>query len=254
MNRKTLALAAAAILALGALAVWIVARDRGGPSGPGSTAQPSPPIEIAQERPPPPVDQAQLDRLAQAAASQDQFQALRMAYEGGRPDARSQERLEAALRQVWPGPSPRWASPCRNRVCRVALEQPPADWAEVLRRAPAVAAIADRVAADPGGQEAVAFVLLAAENAPSGAPALEAVERRLAASPRVNECLRAATQAGTVEYELFIDTTGITYLRSGTADVAAQSCVEEQLAEIITSTATPPKVKSGTRRITLRTP
>lgn len=252
MNRKTLALAAAAILVLGALAAWLVARDPSGPAGP-APGTPTPPIPIAQERPPPPVDQGQLDRLAQAAASRDQFESLRLAYEGGRPDARSTERLEVALRQVWPGPVPRWSAPCRNRVCRLALEQAPADWSEILRRAAAIQALADRVAPEPDGKEAVAFLLLSAENAPSGNPTLEQVERSLAASPRVAACLKSATEAGTVEYELFIDTTGITYVRSGTADVAAQSCVEEQLADIITSTPTPPKVRAGSRRISLRT-
>ncbi|MBI5067567.1 MAG: hypothetical protein HZB56_04950 [Deltaproteobacteria bacterium] len=253
MNRKTVALAAAAVLALGAVAGWLVAREPQGPSAPDAPPRPAPPVEIARERPPPPVDPAQLDRQAQINASRDQFLSLRVAFEGGRPDERSRARLEPALRQLWPGPAPRWSAPCRSRVCRVAVEQAPPGWAEALRDAPAVRAMADRVAPDPDGPEAVAFVLLAAENAPSGAPALEEVEQRLAASSRVGECLRSATQAGTVEYELFVDTTGITYVRGGTADVATQTCVEDQLAEIINTTATPAKVKSESRRISLRT-
>ena len=134
------------------------------------------------------------------------------------------------------------------------VESAPFDWREVLRLDPGVGAIADRIGWDPEGGDPAVYVLLSAEGAEPGAPALERVEKQLLDSPAVRACLAGATEKGTVEYELIIDSTGITYRRGGTADVPTQSCVEEQLAQIITSARTPGKVKADTRKITLRTP
>jgi len=255
MKKRPLLFLALAVLLLGGVAAWLVTRDSTPPASSdfGTPPTPAPPIEVAQERPPPAVEQSDLDRAAKLEEARALYFTLKSAWEGGRPDERSRIRMEAALKRLWPGPEPRWRTACLNRTCQVMVESAPFDWREVLRRDPGVGAITDRIGWDPDGGDPAAYVLLSIEGAEPGAPALERVEKALLDSAAVRSCLAKATEQGTVEYELIIDTTGITYRRGGTADRETQSCVEEQLAELVTKVRTPPKVKSDTRKIVLRT-
>jgi len=255
MKMRTLLAVALLILAGAGVAFWLIARE-GAPQAPaelGAPPSPTPPVEVAQERPPPPAEQQDLDRAAQAEAARALYYSLKTTFDAGRPNERSRVRMEAALKRLWPTPPPRWRTRCLNRICQVLAEGYPGDWREVLRRDPGVEALADRIGWDPDGADPAAYLLLSIEGAESGTPALERVEKELLESPAVRACLAGATEQGTVEYELIIDSTGITYRRGGTADPAAKACVEDQLAGIITKARTPAKVKAGTRKITLRT-
>jgi hypothetical protein len=255
MKKRPLLLLALAVLLLGGVALWLVTRDGGPAPGAdfGTPPTPAPPIEVAQERPSPVVEQADLDRAAKLEEARALYYTLKSAWDGGKPDERSRVRMEAALQRLWPGPAPRWRATCLNRTCQVLAEGAPFDWREVLRKDPGVGAIADRMGWDPDGNDPAAYVLLSIEGAEPGAPALERVEKALLDSAAVRSCLAKATEQGTVEYELIIDSTGITYRRGGTADRETQSCVEEQLSALVTSARTPAKVKSDTRKIILRT-
>jgi hypothetical protein len=255
MKKRPLLLALVAVLLLGGVAFWLVYREPGpaAPADAGTPPTPAPPVEVAQERPSPVVSQSDLDQAARAEEARAQYYALKSAFDGGRANDRSRERMEVALKRLWPSPPPSWRATCLNRVCQVVAEEHPGDWRAALRLDPGVGAIADRIGWDPDGGDPAAYVLLSAEDAQPGAPALERVEKELRESPAVRACLARASGPGTVELELIIDSTGITYLRGGTADPGARSCVEDQLAEIITRARLPAKVKSGNRKITLQT-
>jgi len=254
MPKRTFLVAAILILALGGVTIWLVAGDRspGGPAAPGAAGTASP----AADQPTPKVEQADLDRLAQAEDMRGLWFTLRSSYEGGVPLERSRQRMEAALRRLWPGPSPSWKAACRNRVCRILVEAAgPADaWRAALKGDPSVSDVADRIGWDPDGNDPAAYVLLSQEGAEPGSSILDQVERRLREAPAVQECLRQSQQAGALEYDLAVDDSGITYRRGGNLEVSVQACVDEQLSAIVTSTEIPPSVKGHSLKIVLRSP
>jgi len=114
-----------------------------------------------------------------------------------------------------------------------------------------VLALVDRFAHDPDGADPAAYLLLSQEGASSGAEILADVERRLRGSGAARSCLARAS-GGTVEYELEVDDSGITYQLGGTLGMPARACVDDVLAEIVNSTIVAPPVKAAVLKVSLR--
>jgi hypothetical protein len=239
------------IAALGGAALWIIGREPAPATG--ETVAPVPPDEPPPPDQPPPATQDDLDRLAEVEAMRGLYHSLRGAFASSAPLARSRQRLAVPLGRLWPGPSPSWKLDCRGRVCRVQADGPAESWRTALRADPGVLALVDRFAHDPDGTDPAAYLMLSQEDALSGAEILAGVERRLRDSAAARTCLAQAPESGTVEYELEVDDSGITYRLGGTLGIRARACVDDVLAEIITSTDVAPPVKAAALRVSLRT-
>lgn len=251
MNKPILALAAAILAAAGLALYWVW--DRSAPAGSPSTG---PEVELRPDpqppaTPPPPATQEDLDRLARDEAVRSLYFTLRSAFESGKPLVRSQQRIEAALKRLWPGRDQKWTAECRDRVCKVEGEGKPERWRGPLQASRDVAAITDRLAWDPDGGETAAYLLLTQEGGAAGDSILADLQRKWTGSPTVRRCLEQAKGSGALEYELEVDDTGITFRRGGDVQSPARTCVEDELSRLITSTELPGAVKAASLEVTL---
>jgi hypothetical protein len=258
MSERVLLPALLALAAVGAALAFGLRRPAPA-AAPDASNAPEP--GMAQPGPllpaPPPPTEAELRRGLEVDALRSLHFTLQQTFQAGRPSDWPRERVEAALRRLWPGPSPTWKATCRGRVCQVTAHAEPAgrDWRVEMAASPDVQAIADRMAWDPDGADPSAYLLLAQDGASDGSTLLGEVERKLRASPAVRGCLSRAPRAGTLEYALTADDTGVTFRRGGSLlDTDVRPCVEDELATLIAGLTVPPAVKRGTLAITLRAP
>jgi hypothetical protein len=261
MTRR-LALAALGLLALvtgGAL--WLVAGlDEPSPRHPppGVVAEPALPSEVrpaapGQLTPPEVADPVEARALELLIERRSRYLSLLDGFRGREsPGARA--RLEPALRALWPAGGPvAWTLACRGETCRVTAEGPPlATWQAALTAYPAVKAVVDLVVVEPAGVRAPAYLVLAAERSGPGDQVLDQVANRLAEEGDAAACLRDAPVGATVELELSVDGTGITYRTGGTASGAPRDCVAAVLGDVITGTSVGPQVRSASRTLVVR--
>jgi hypothetical protein len=207
------------------------------PRGPPPVTSTTPP-EVAD-----PVEALELERLIETRA---RYRSLRDGFKGPASEA-SRQRVEPALRSLWPEAGA-FDLGCRGRVCRVEGPGRPVDWQRALRDHPGVVAVTDQVALDPDGQERPAYLVVSDGRAGSGEDLLGGLERQLRESEETQACL---VGSGTIEYELMVDETGVTYRAGGTAPQPVIDCVGRALAEVISAIKVPPATKTASRAVTL---
>jgi hypothetical protein len=261
MTKRTFLALGAAILALGAIAAWLV-------SGLGRDAVPSaalpPPVETSPAppaapppavapvvAPPEPADREELRRRADYQQAQDRYQSLRSAFEAGKQAGSSRSRMLKALRTLARVP---WNVACRGQVCRIDASGLPAAWQEQLRQNEGVQAITDRIEVDPSGEDSAAYALLAQEDAPEGEAPLAALGQRFQSAEATRKCLAESPEKGAAEYELKVDSTGVTYRFSGNLPWPVMQCLNAALADVMLAVPIPPAAKTATRKVALRTP
>jgi hypothetical protein len=207
---------------------------------------PPPPMTGTQTITPPEVeDPVEARRLEVLIEARGRYQSLRDGFGGPLSEA-TRQRLDPALRTLWPGRPAPYTATCRGRVCQVEGPGDPSTWRDQLQGSKAVARVADRVVVDPDGVEKPAFVLLS-EGAPgSGEDFLAGVERRLRESDEVAICLDGVS-AGAVELEVQVDQTGITYRAAGTAPPSVVDCVGNALGSLAAAARVPPSIQASTR-------
>jgi hypothetical protein len=258
MKPRTLVLLVLAIGALAAGSAYLIrlwteplpARE-----GAPVEAEPPPPPP-APQRPEPQAtltpsevaDPVEARRLELTIEQRAVYRSLRDGFKGPR-SASTRQRLEPALRALWPQVPPGWSLACRGRVCSVVGPGEATTWQAALLADPGVTALADRVVVDPDGVDPVAFVVVAPGPAGSGEDLLAGLEKQLRASPLVQACLTQGS--GTIEYELHVDESGITYRAGGTAPPPVADCVGTAFRLLVTSTNVPPKTKAATRVVQL---
>lgn len=257
-----LALAALALLVAGAVVLIVRLTDPGPPALPPAPEETSlgplvpPPTPMTGEQtltPPEVADPAEARRLELLIEARSRYQSLRDGFTGPAAEA-PRQRLDPALRALWPGRPPPYTVSCRGRVCRVEGPGAPEAWRPQLVESQAVARVADRVVVDPDGRERPAYVLVS-EGAPgSGEDLLAGVERQLRDSDEAAICLDAAGGPGTVELEVLVDASGITYRAGGTAPAAAVDCLGNALGALAAATRVPPATQAATRMVTFRIP
>ncbi len=256
-----LALVALALLMAGAGVLLLRLTDPGPPAAPpapeatslGPLVPPPPPMTGEQTLTPPEVaDPAEARRLELLIEARGRYQALRDGFTGPTADG-PRQRLDPALRDLWPGQPPPYAVACRGRVCRVEGPGAPEAWRAQLVASQAVARVADRVVVDPDGRERPAYVLVS-EGAPgTGEDLLAGVERQLRGSDEAAICLDGAGP-GTVELEVLVDGSGITYRAGGTAPPATVDCLGDALGALAAATQVPPATQAATRVVTFHIP
>jgi hypothetical protein len=253
MSKRILLLAAAilAVAGIAVLVIWWRSQPAPGPGAGALPALPAPQPTVAQ---PPPSTPEEVVRAVELDARRTLYSSLRSAFEAGKPLARSRERLQPVLKRLWPGPSPTWSLDCRERICRIEVrsDQPPETWRSALQGFPAFAALVDRFGWDPDGRDPAAYALLAQEGAADGVPVLEKVSQQVLDSPALRRCLADPANAGTLDYELEVDDSGITFLRGGDVHSPLRTCFEDVLSEVITSTPVSAPVHTSRLKITVR--
>jgi len=252
--RRIFALAAAILAAAGiaALVIWLRSEPTAAPDArPQAELRPDPPPPNAS---PPPATAEDIERLVALDAQRSLHATLKSAFEAGKPLARSRERLQPVLKRLWPGSVPSWAVECHERVCRIEVRSdgPPAAWRSALQGSSGFAALADRLAWDPDGQDPAAYALLSQEGALDGTSILKDVERQVLESPALRRCLSDPKMAATLEYDLEIDDTGITFRRGGDVHSPLRPCFEDVLSEVISATRLPEAVHASRLKVSVR--
>jgi len=245
---------AASAVALGLAAAFLLLRDSAPPpeesQATAQAAPAAPPRQLTPTEIPDPEESLRAAlRLEQAA----RFEAMRNAFQGAPRDTpASRERLDPALRALWPARPAPYRLACREAVCRIDLPAPVEASRGLLAADPAVRAVADGVFLDPDGVDPAVYVLLAAVTAAPGQDILSEVEREFSRSSEARECLSRVGAVGSLEYELRVDGTGFTYRTRSDLPREVQECVEAVLNGIIVATAVPPEVKTASVTLALR--
>ncbi len=252
--RTALALVAGLGLLFGGAIVLVVQLTDPGEGTGGSDPAPTPP----EPAPPPPgplppgdltppelSDPVEARRLELHLEARSRYRSLRDGFKGPASEP-SRQRLEPALRSLWPQAP--YTVACRGRVCRVEGPGAAAEWQPALQAHPPVVAVADQVVVDPDGLERPAYVLVTPGRPGSGDDFLGGFERSFREAVEDEGCPEGA---GTVEYQLQVDESGITYRAGGTAPQEVIDCVGRVLAEQVTATRVPPSTKAATRTVTL---
>jgi len=253
--KRTLLAAVAAALVLGGLAallVWSITGE--GRPPPPVTAPEPPPAVPPLLAPPEPTDPQVLRGRAEREEAQARYRALRDAFASARDGSGALDRLDPALRTLARAGSAQWKVACRGLNCRIDGSRGPEGWQAALRESVAVRSVADRIEVDPDGAEPSAYLLLAAPAAVEGKDALAEVERQLRASETARRCLAESPAKGTLQYDLELDSTGITYRTGGDLPWPVIQCVNVALTEAITTTPVPAEVRRSARSVALRTP
>lgn len=259
MRPRTFLLALAALVAGVVAAVLLILRltepsPEPALAGPAVAplVPPPPPMTGPQTVTPPELsDPVEARRLEVLIEARGRYQALKDGFTGPLTEA-TRQRLEPALRDLWPGRPAPFTISCRGRVCQVEGPGDPAGWRPQLQESRAVLRVADRVVVDPDGAEKPAYVLVSEGPPGSGEDFLAGVERQLRESDEVAICLDGAG-AGTVELEVMVDQTGITYRAGGTSPAAVVDCVGNALGSLAAATRVPPSIQSSTRVVKLDT-
>ena len=169
----------------------------------------------------------------------ERFAAMRAAYQ-----ARAGETacLPGPARASAPGPLAGPARDVRPRLPRGHLSRRPSPsrWTAPGRPWPRTPACGPSPTASSWtrtGSTRRRYVLLAPASAAPGVDVLGEVEREFLRSTDARECLSRVGALGSVEYELRVDLSGITYRTRTDLPREVQDCVEGVLGRIITSTA-----------------
>jgi hypothetical protein len=250
---RALAFVAAVVVLVGA-ALWLVYRltEPARPASLAAVAQPSPndparePPPITSMTPPEVADPAQALALERTIEARSRYRSLRDGFSGPASEA-ARQRLAPALRRLWPGAGA-FDLDCRGRACRVEGPGLLNEWQTTLRSDPGVLAVADQVATDPDGRERPAYLLVSQGRAGSGEDFLGNLERQLRDSEEAQACLGGV---GTVDYELMVDESGITWRAGGSAPQATIDCVGRALADLVTAVRVPPATQAGSRQVRL---
>ncbi len=249
---RLLGIAAAALLALG-LAAWWLLRDA--PPAPADAPPPALPAGVAPREPTSSeiLDPAERRRVAELEGLRGRYATLRDSFGNGHPASRaSQDRLAPVLGAVFPPGTVAWTAACKGQLCRVDAPGPAGAWQARLAAEPAVAALAEGVVVDPDAKETAAFlVLLPAGAAPAGS-ILDAVEEEFRTSTEIRECLSRVGATGRVEYVVTVDVTGYTYRQDTDLPSEAVDCADRVLGEILDRHPPPRPVQTASRTLTLR--
>jgi hypothetical protein len=256
---RTFLLALVALVVGVGAAVWLLYRitegDQGGATARGAVVPevplvpPPPPMTGLQTLTPPEVaDPVEARRLEGLIEARSRYQALRDGFTGPASEA-ARQRLEPALRALWPGQPPAYTVACRGRVCRVEGPGAPDAWRPQLQGSQAVARLVDRVVVDPDGAEKPAFLLVSEGRPGSGEDLLAEVERQLRDADPVAICLDGAPP-GRVDLEVLVDQSGITYRAAGSAPPALIDCLGNALGALAAATRVPPETQAATRLVT----
>lgn len=199
------------------------------------------------------ADPGEARKLAERQERRARFVAMRDAFTAGKGETpASRTRLEPALRALWPAQPPGFRVSCRVSLCRVELPPPVAASQAALEADPGVRALADEVFLDPDGVDPAGFVLLAAPGAAAGDDVLGKVEQEFLRSDDARDCLSRVGAVGSVEYELRVDVSGITYRSRTDLPRPVLECVDDVLNRIVMSTEIPGDVKTSSRTFGLR--
>jgi hypothetical protein len=232
--------------------------DKGAPPAPAPAGEAAAPAAapgavdpaVEQFRP---EDPDEVARRAEREEARAAFRILREAFvRGGRASRDAARRLEAAVAAVPPPGGARWQVTCRDRACRISAAAPGSAWQAALVAAPAVTAVADRLAADPDRRDTSVYLLLAHDDAAPGDALVAELERELVASAEARACATTAQASGTIRYELRVDASGFTYRADGDVPWPVVDCVNGVLDDLMRGIEVPSTAKSATRTVALR--
>ncbi|HET9552845.1 MAG TPA: hypothetical protein VFP50_07745 [Anaeromyxobacteraceae bacterium] len=256
MRPRTIILALLALGVLCVLAAYLIVRWTEPPiveRVPVAPAEPE--LPPAPPGPPPSsltpsevADPAEALKLELVIEQRGLFRSLRDGFKGPLSPA-SRGRIEPPLRALWPGEPPAWKLTCRGRVCSVTGPGEASAWHAQLLADAGVAKVADRIAVDPDGADPVAFVVVTAGAAGSGDDYLARLEGLLRQSEDVAACLGRGS--GTVEYELMVDETGVTWRTGGSAPPEVADCIGVALGPLLAAVPPPPQIKRASRMVRL---
>jgi hypothetical protein len=101
---------------------------------------------------------------------------------------------------------------------------------------------------DPDGGEKPAYLLVTEGSPGSGEDFLAGFEQRLRGSDQVASCLDGAGP-GTVELEVLVDQSGITYRAGGSAPPQLVDCLGNALGQLAAATRVPPTTQAAARMV-----
>jgi hypothetical protein len=239
MTARHFLTAIGALILLGAVSLWLLS---GGEEAP-VVAAPAAKLEEPAAPPRTPaeaVSPGEARLLAELEEARGAYQSMRTAFgsAGGRV-ATGERRLGEALRKLPGGRS--WTITCRGELCEVGADGPTVEWQRALQDAPSLRAISQRLAVDPDGGDAPAYVVLAPAGAARGHDVLGQIETEFLDSSEARYCLSSVGASGALEYELSVDSSGYSYRTSTDLPRDVVECVNDVLGDILRLAPVPPQ-------------
>jgi len=256
MKRLALMAAAAILVFAGGTAAIIAWLDRLPPPVIGAPAPPEqagpPVVEL-------PRDPTERDLALERNQALFVFESLRDGFLAAQRTPAAEERLRPALTALFPGGRPPWTLECRQRVCRLEVAAPAAEWRPAFTASKAVRPHVERVAFDPDG-ETLAFLELTeaqvadADSArPEGDRILAGLAQSILDSAEARRCLAEGPAGAGAEIIFSIDPSGITYRFGSAVDSKVAYCLMMQaLPDLMATISAPPHVRRAERTVRIR--
>ncbi len=257
MRRLALLAAAAVVLIVGSTVAVIAWLDRLPPPVIGAPApapeQAGPPVVAL------PSDPVERDRALERNQARFVFESLRDGFLAARRTPEAEERLRPGLTALFPGGRPPWTLECRQRLCRLEVDGPAAEWRPAFTASKKLRPHVERVAFDPDGEK-LAFLELTeqqladADSArPEGDQILAGLAQAILDSAETQRCLAEGPAGAGAEIIFAIDPSGITYRFGSAVDSQVAYCLMMQaLPDPMATISTPAHVRRA--ELTVRIP
>jgi hypothetical protein len=234
MRRLAWLAAAAVILIGGATAAIIAWLDRLPPPVIGAPSpSPGPAGPAGVELPQDPVER---DRALERNQARFQFESLRDGFLAAKRSPGEEERLRPGLTALFPGGKPPWTLECRQRICRLEVDGPAAEWRPAFTASKKLRPHVERVAFDPDGEK-LAFMEL----------------QSILGSAEARTCLAGGPAGAGAEIIFAIDPAGITYRFGSAVDSQVAYCLmTKALPDLMATLSTPAHVRRA--ELTVRIP
>jgi hypothetical protein len=257
MRRLAWLAAAAVILIGGATAAIIAWLDRLPPPVIGAPSpSPGPAGPAVVELPQDPVER---DRALERNQARFQFESLRDGFLAAKRSPGEEERLRPGLTALFPGGKPPWTLECRQRICRLEVDGPAAEWRPAFTASKKLRPHVERVAFDPDGEKLAFMELTEARLAdadsarPEGDRILGDLGQSILGSAEARTCLAGGPAGAGAEIIFAIDPAGITYRFGSAVDSQVAYCLmTKALPDLMATLSTPAHVRRA--ELTVRIP
>lgn len=254
MKRLALLAAATAILIVGATVAIIAWLDRlpppaiGAPTPPAGQAGPTV-VEL-------PADPVERDRALERNQARFAFESLRDGFLAAKRTPAAEERLRPGLTALFPGGKPPWTLECRQRICRLEVDGPAAEWRPAFTASKQLRPHVERVAFDPDGEKLAFMELTEARLAdadsarPEGDRILADLAQAILDSAETRTCLAEGPAGAGAELIFAIDPSGITYRFGSAVDSQVAYCLMmKALPDPMATISVPAHVRRAERTV-----